>query len=361
MSSPSLQTARGLADLSDPRAVFDVIEMMPDTDDGTSQKVYLLDYFILTKLTAVPYVEKHDRVWWRKWWQENKTEFEKRYPTAKPAPDFKTLSYRPNSRKKPIMVTDCAYSPQVSLSATGETQAADAIPEDIADTPSVRQFAGGDANKLYRLVGFDPKAPAPKEGYSLLLLLPGGDGGEDFRWFIQRIKKNALPKNMLVAQLVAPQWGEWQAENLVWPTRINPFHGMKFSTEEFIEATIADVKRQTKIAPAQIYTMAWSSSGPAIYTHLATKGSSVAGAFIAMSVFRPNEIPAPESLRGKRVYLYHSPQDFIKIQQARDGEAYLKSHGVSVRFEEYKGGHGWHGDVFGAIRKATNFVQAPVP
>jgi predicted esterase len=361
--SPGGNMASGLVDLKDPRAIPEVIEMMPEGDGKHSQTLYLLDYYILRELTGVSYVKNRGREWWGPWWQENKAAVEKRYPTGPPVPDYKTAAYRPSSRTEPVMVADCGYAPRVKpvKSDTTATVAVDEDPEDIADVPSVRQFAGGDKNKLYRLVGFDAKRTVPKEGYSLLLVLPGGDGSEQFRWFIRRIKKNALPKNMLVAQLVAPQWNEWQAKNLVWPTRKSPFAGMKFSTEEFIEATIADVKRQTRIDPKRVYTMAWSSSGPAVYTHLATKGSSVAGAFIAMSVFRPNEIPDPKRLAGKRVYLYHSPQDFIKIQQAQDAATFLKSHGTSVHLEQYEGGHGWRGDTFGAIQNAIDFLQSSAP
>ena len=329
--APFFEASQRLVDLNDPRPVPEIIELLPEKNNEKDQKLSYLDSYLLPKLTGVSSPDTKGGAWWRNWWKENRTAFEKRYPTTKPAPDFETLPYRPGSRQEPVMVADCPYDPQVSPGANG---VAEENPEEIADTPSVRHFAGGDKNKLYRLVGFDPKATAPNGGYSLLVILPGGDGSEEFRWFIRRIKKYALPKEMLVAELVAPEWSEWQAQSLVWPTRKNPFFGMKFSTEEFIEATIADVKRQTKIAPARVYTMAWSSSGPAVYTHLATKGASVAGAFIAMSVFRPNELPAPDSLNGKRVSLYHSPQDFIKIQMARDGETYLKAHGATVRIEK---------------------------
>lgn len=358
-SSSVSRTIDKITALQSLRAVPEIIPLLPEWSEKTSNTLYYLDYYGLSALTKVTYEKGRGKTWWSEWWQKNKTEWETRYTEQQP--DFVSLTYRPGkpNRDKSIFVADCQYNPQVSPPAGQDSSAEN--PKDIADIPSVRQFAGGDKNKLYRLVGLDPKATAPEGGYSLLVILPGGDGSEEFRWFIRRIKKNALPKNMLVAQLVAPQWGDWQANNLVWPTRKSPFHGMKFPTEEFIEAAIADVKRQTKIDPKRVYTMAWSSSGPATYTHLATKGSSVAGAFIAMSVFRPNEIPDPASLAGKRVYLYHSPQDFIKIQQAQDAEAFLKAHGASVSLEPYEGGHGWRGDTFGAIQNAVEFLQAPAP
>ena len=59
------------------------------------------------------------------------------------------------------------------------------------------------------------------------IIRDGGDwpkAVEEFRWFVRRVKKYALPADMLVAQLVAPKWSEWQGKNLVWPTRMSPFY-----------------------------------------------------------------------------------------------------------------------------------------
>ena len=56
--------------------------------------------------------------------------------------------------------------------------------DDVADVPSEDLRAKGDEQKRYFLIGADEKAKAPKGGYKLLLVMPGGDGSADF---------NALP------------------------------------------------------------------------------------------------------------------------------------------------------------------------
>src|SRR5262245_53655557 len=64
---------------------------------------------------------------------------------------------------------------------------------DVADVPAKDILIGGDEKQRYFLIGLSDK-PAPKEGYRLLVVLPGGDGGIDFHAFIKRIHKNALPE-----------------------------------------------------------------------------------------------------------------------------------------------------------------------
>lgn len=43
--------------------------------DNTYDTVYGIGYFGLGKLTGVPYDEKHDGTWWRRWWDEHRTEY----------------------------------------------------------------------------------------------------------------------------------------------------------------------------------------------------------------------------------------------------------------------------------------------
>ena len=68
--------------------------------------------------------------------------------------------------------------------------------EDVADVPSERIKLA--EKQIYFLIGANGKTePRP-----LLLVLPGGDGSEEFNPFIKRIWKNAVP-GFVVAQLVA--------------------------------------------------------------------------------------------------------------------------------------------------------------
>src|SRR6266700_4130924 len=74
------------------------------------------------------------------------------------------------------------------------------------DIPSREMKAGGDANKRYFLLGPRKDVKAPKEGFGLVLVLPGGDGGEDFQEFVKSVYEEAVPEGYLVAQLVAKMW-----------------------------------------------------------------------------------------------------------------------------------------------------------
>ena len=236
--------------------------------------------------------------------------------------------------------------------------------DDVANVPSKDLRAGGDEQKRYFLIGpgksdeaaKDVKPPA--DGYKLLVVMPGGDGSADFHPFVKRIFVNALPEGWLVAQSVAVQWSKEQAEQVVWPTKKNPRKDMKFSTEEFVEAVIADVGKAHKLDAKHVYTLSWSSSGPAAYAISLQEKTAVRGSFIAMSVFYPDQLPELSLAKGRAYYLYQSPDDkTCKIDFARDAKKALADHGARVTLAEYEGGHGWHGDVYGNIRKGVEWLQ----
>ena len=98
--------------------------------------------------------------------------------------------------------------------------------------PSEKRTAGGDEKKEYYLIGAEKDRKVPKDGFGLVVILPGGDGSADFHPFVKRIYKNAVPEGYLLAQPVAVKWAEGQ--EIVWPTDKNRVEGMKFSTEAFV-------------------------------------------------------------------------------------------------------------------------------
>lgn len=365
----SLLTA--LEKLNDPATIAPLIDMLPDThapipvQDASGAATGVRNSAFasivrggLSPLTGVRYSDTQDRAWWQQWLADHHADVEKCIAAFVPQPDYPQFAYKPqgNQQHNPF-VTAYGYAPRVQPKTQGVAQTKpEPDPDDIRDVPSQRIALGGDPNRAYRIVGLQTKQPVPPKGYKLLIVLPGGDGSDDFRWFIRRMKKNAVPNDMLVAQIIAPRWSNWQASNLVWPTRPNPFYGMKFPTEQLIEDVIADVRRRTRITPEQIYALAWSSSGPAVYTAVASPRSSLRGAFIAMSVFRPAELPAPSVLAAKRFFLYHSSHDFIPIQQAHEAEQFMRAHGAKTQFREYQGTHGWTGNTFEDIHAGLNWL-----
>ena len=216
----------------------------------------------------------------------------------------------------------------------------------------------GDEHKRYVLHGPAPGAKAPKKGWKVLVVLPGGNGSAEFAPFVGRIRANALGEDWLVVQPVAPVWSEDQAQSNVWPTKRNPWPKMKFSCEELFAEVLADVRKKHKTDKRFLYTLAWSSSGSLAYSLALDPKSPVTGSFIAMSVYKPDLLPSRKHAKGHSFYLLHSPEDFIPIRMARQARDELTAKGARVELVEYAGGHGWHGDVYGLQRAGFAWLQA---
>jgi len=174
---------------------------------------------------------------------------------------------------------------------------------------------------------------------------------------VKRIYKNAVPDGFLVVQPVAPKWTDKQ--QIVWPTAKSPADGMKVSTEEFVAQVIEEVGKTQKVDPARVYTLSWSSSGPAAYLLAAQKKPLVRGSLIAMSVFHPKDFDI-DNVKDRSYYILHSPDDKVcPFKMAEEARGALRKAGARVEFATYAGGHGWQGDVFGNIRTGLEWLQKP--
>ncbi|MAE77968.1 MAG: hypothetical protein CMJ85_13985 [Planctomycetes bacterium] len=244
-------------------------------------------------------------------------------------------------RKLPLALLGAALCVGGTTSAQADTRPAGQgkAPKDIADVASVESHAGADKDKTYFLIGHDAKAKAPRSGYRLMLVLPGGTGARDKESFCKRIYKFALSSDYIVAQLVSKMWRDDQ--KIIWPREKKRVAKMKFSTEEFIDAVIEDVESQIKIDRSHIFTLTWSSSGPAAYAAALAKKSRITGSFIAMSVFKPLQGRLKLSNgRGRSFYIYHSETDRrCPIRMARDAEVKLTKAKAKVEFATYSGGY----------------------
>jgi predicted esterase len=227
---------------------------------------------------------------------------------------------------------------------------------DVADIPSQELQAADDASKRYLLIGPKKDVKQPAEGYGLLVIMPGGNGSADFHPFVKRIYKNALSDRYLAAQPIAVQWARNQ--EIVWPTKTNPVAKMKFGTEEFVDAVIEDVAKRHNVDRTRVFSLSWSSSGPAAYAASLQKKRSVVGSFIAMSVFNPKFLPALTEAKGQAYYLYHSQQDRVcPFRMAEQAKNNLSENGAKVHLETYEGGHGWRGSVFRDIRNGVEWLE----
>jgi len=307
--------AKALSEIGDPRAIPTMIAAIEA--DNTYDTVYGVGYFGLGRLTGVRYDESHDGAWWREWWEKNKGQFPEDVQALR-IPDLK-------GKRKDVGLREA--------------------------------HAGGDEDKRYLLIGGDNSAP-PEGGFRLLVVLPGGDGGPNSRHFVRRIHRIVLTKDYLVAQLVAKAWSEGQSEQLVWPTRTRPWPEMEFSTEEFVEAVIEDIKAKHEVNDKHITVFGWSSGGPPAYAVSLQENTAVAGAFVAMSVFKPAQLPSPEHAAGRAFYILHSPDDqLIPMRMPEAARDTLSANGAAVLLFTYEGGHGWHGDVYEMIREGMQWLE----
>ena len=320
--------ARALADIGDPRVIPTLIGCIA-AEDGYDT-VYGIGWFALHPLTGVDYDESHDGAWWREWWEENR----ERYPEGV------------GSLAIPTLVRE--------LPEEGE---AGPEPDDVAGIPTQDLRAKRDERKRYFLIGPRPDAGPPAEGYRVLLVLPGGDGSADFLTFVKRIYENSTDGSYVFAQLVAPKWDEKQFESIVWPTKKNRWPEMEFSTEEFVEAVVDDLAERVPIDRKRVFTLAWSSGGPAAYAASVFQRTSVTGSFVAMSVFKPETLPSLRAAKGHAYYVLHSPQDWIPFAMAERAREELTERGARVELTAYQGGHGWQGDVYGNIRAGLEWLQ----
>ena len=242
-----------------------------------------------------------------------------------------------------------------SLSVALFTDRRLAAQDDVADIVSQDLRAEKDEHKRYFLIAPPKDAKAPKKGYGLLVVLPGGDGSANFHPFVKRIYKYAVPEGYLLAQPVAVKWTEKQ--EIVWPTDKNRVEGMKFSTEEFIDAVIKDVAGKYKLDPGRAFTLTWSSSGPAAYA-ASLSSDRITGSFIAMSVFKPDLLPPLEKAKGHAYFLYHSPDDRVcPYRMARQASRELKKSGARVKLATYEGGHGWRAGLYDHIREGVQWLE----
>ncbi len=230
-----------------------------------------------------------------------------------------------------------------------------AHPDDDGAPAAQDLRAGGDPNKRYFLLGGDDDAVRPKGGFGLLFVLPGGSGGADFLNFIKAIYNHALPEGYLVAQLVSIKWTPGQGT--IWPTRASTVEGQEFSTEDFVQAVKDDVAARYPLDRNRIWSLSWSSGGPAAYAVSLQADPPVRGSYIAQSVFMPLGANLANAF-GHAYFLDHSPQDekclFWHSQKA---EQILERKGAKVELVTYEGGHGWKGNVHGRIRSGIEWLE----
>ncbi len=227
--------------------------------------------------------------------------------------------------------------------------------DDVADIPSERRTVADDPNMSYFVIG-PKRAEVPSQGYGLVVIMPGGDGGPDFHPFVKRIYKHALGDDYLAVQPIAVKWSAQQ--EIVWPTENDGLPYAGFSTEQFVAAVIKAVQGSHRIDPNRVFTLSWSSSGPAAYAISLDERSPVVGSYIAMSVFKPQKLGSIQRAADHAYFIDHCPQDKVcPFRMALEARRALAAAGAKVQLNMYAGGHGWQGDVYPRIAKGIRWLQ----
>jgi predicted esterase len=227
---------------------------------------------------------------------------------------------------------------------------------DVAEVASKELFAGEDKNKRYFLIGADEQAATRADSFGLVIVLPGDENGAGIDPFVKRIHEKSLSKEYLVAQLVPVKWTAEQ--EVIWPTEKTGVEKQGFSTEGFIEAVIKDIKAKYRLNENYIFTLSWSSGGPAAYAYSLQKEKSATGSFIAMSAFEPGSLPGLEHAKGHAYFIFHSPTDgTCPVSMAEEAEQSLKNSGARVKLQKYGGGHNWPEYPYGRITSGIWWLE----
>lgn len=230
--------------------------------------------------------------------------------------------------------------------------------EDVAHIPSEKiSIRVKETETFYYLVG-EHGSKANKNPSGLAVILPGGDGrAENFLPFVKRIYNYVLKERNTLIALPDASYGD---QKIVWPTKLAKVDGMKYSTEEYVEAILEDVSKRCKIDSSRTILMAWSSGGPAAYW-ISLSQDKIRGFYILMSVYWKAGESELKKAGGKVYFLEHSPEDTVcPFWNANWAKKELEKNGAKVTIAEYKGGHGFHGAVYPRMKEAFGWIEKEI-
>lgn len=220
--------------------------------------------------------------------------------------------------------------------------------------------AAGDPKQRFFLFGPKVGDVEPPAGWSVLLVLPGGDGGAGFREFVRERYEAWVDAGWVAVELVAPAHGA--SATLVWPTEVSKADGLPFTTEAFVAAALEEVRKRRRIDARRVVAVSWSSSGPVAWRMLSQKASPIAAHLVAMSVFRPKDLDDLRNGKKRPLELLHAPDDTrCPIRLAEQGRDAATKAGLDVGWATYTGGHGWAGDSLDLARAALFRIRRKLP
>jgi predicted esterase len=111
-----------------------------------------------------------------------------------------------------------------------------------------------------------------------------------------------------------------------------------------------------------VFVLGWGSGAPAALSCTLGGSPSVRGGFIHSSVYNFSALPDPALARGKRLYLLQPTRAAVLPKsQAEAAKQRLTPHAAALQLTYYDGGYGWHGDVYGQLRRGIIFLEGRLP
>lgn len=212
---------------------------------------------------------------------------------------------------------------------------------------------------FFELPAKPPVKKPTKKGGGLVVVLPGGDGSRAFLPWVENGLLAQRPDDCVGVLVTAVKWRDDQ--EIVWPTAQNRVPGMRYTTDEYVRAVLADVETRHAVDPKRRVVVAWSSSGPAIYPLLCEKGGPFPRGYVAMSIW-PKDLQDVQAAKGRRFFLDQSPDDKVTaFRFAREAYDALTGAGAIVRLSVYDGGHGWHDEPLPRVREGLRWLLSDEP
>ena len=203
------------------------------------------------------------------------------------------------------------------------------------DLPVQHLKAGGDAHKRYFIIGPSVKATAAGQPLGLLVFLPGGEkSGEDWLDTGKGWARQLPSDQYIFAFPVSVRWNEKQTNP--WPTAKTPEKGMKFSTEEFLEAVVAEIMKNQKIDSKRVFLFAYQQSATAGYAAGLRPQSPFTAISIGCGGLKSKDLPALGAAARRLWYLVSWPGDRgATPKEMQDARAVLSKTRAMVELKEY--------------------------
>lgn len=271
----------------------------------------------LLEITKITTDDNRDGDWWHEWWDSNK----KRFPQ-----DLQAVAI-----------------PQVPAEGGAF----------YVRRHKERQLLEGDPQRAYRLLcpasltqSAGRNASPQKQTFGLIVVLADDmSDGDELAAFWQKAIRQSLQDGYFVALPVAPKWNTHQPA--VWLTQrnVHQVEEARFSTEDFLNDIVTDVKRRYPIHPGHVFLHGIGTGGLAAYACSLNAMTPFKGFYLLSSPFKTAQLPALTAARGRRYLIQQSTEDRVTPYfLAKAADELLRKQSAVVKLVVTKGEHGYQFD-----------------